>query len=121
MDDIIKKLHAGGVSHDIIEQLKTGLWNTFETELITNGFKVAAEKIGIDTTHLPHIDFHNIGEAGKELIGTDVDDDGRTGVAEALENLDEACKHSDITQIKDSVSKTSEWFFAKIWSFFWMK
>lgn len=36
MDDIIKKLLAGGVSNDIVEKLKVGLGNTFETELVTN-------------------------------------------------------------------------------------
>ena len=41
MDDIIKKLLAGGVSNDIVEQLKAGLGNTFETELVNNGLKVA--------------------------------------------------------------------------------
>lgn len=71
MDDIIKKLLAGGVSNDIIEQLKTWLGNTFETELVTNWLKVAAEKIGIDTTNLPNVDLTNLSQAAQEFIKKD--------------------------------------------------
>jgi hypothetical protein len=73
MDEIIKKLLDGGVSREIIEKLKDGLGNTFETELVTNGLKVAAEKIGIDPTNLPSIDLKNLGDAVKELVGKDID------------------------------------------------
>jgi len=88
MDDIIKKLLAGGVSNDIVEQLKAGLGNTFETELVNNGLKVAAEKIGIDTTNLPNIDFKNLKQVAQELIGKDIDKDGKTGITEALDHVD---------------------------------
>lgn len=121
MDEIIKKLTAGGVSDDIVEKLKVGLGNTFETELVTNGLKLAAEKVGIDPTNLPHIDFHNISEAAQELVGKDVDGDGKTGVAEALENVEEAFKHSDVTKIKDTVIEGTQGFFAKIKGFFGRK
>lgn len=118
MDDIIKKLTTGWVSHDVIEQLKVGLGNTFETELVTNGLKMAAEKVGIDPNTLPHIDFHNVSEAAQELVGKDVDGDGKTGVSEAVENISEALKHSDVTQMRDSVVEWSQGLFAKIKSFF---
>lgn len=36
MDEIVKKLTASGVSNEIIQQLKDGLGNTFETELVNN-------------------------------------------------------------------------------------
>ena len=97
MDEITKKLSAGGVSTDIIEQLRAGLGNTFETELVTNGLKMAAEKVGIDPENLPHIDFHNIGEALQELVGKDVDGDGKTGISEAMDNVQQAVKNSYIT------------------------
>ncbi len=71
MDEIIKKLKEGGVSHDIIEQLKAWLGNTFETELVTNWLKVAAEKIGIDTSSLPNIDLTNLSHAAQEFIKND--------------------------------------------------
>lgn len=71
MDDIIKKLLAGGISNDIVEKLKLWLGNTFETELVTNWLKVAAEKIGIDTTNLPNIDLTNLGHATQEFIKKD--------------------------------------------------
>lgn len=118
MDEILKKLTAGGVSDDIVEKLKVGLGNTFETELVTNGLKMAAEKVGIDPNTLPHIDFHNISEAAQELVGKDVDGDGKTGVSEALENVDEAFKHSDVTQMKDSIVSGSQGLFSKIKGFF---
>lgn len=93
MDDIIKKLLAGGVSHDIIEKLKAWLGNTFETELVTNWLKVAADKIGIDSTHLPNIDLKNLKQAAQELMGKDVDGDGKTGIIEAIENITKATKN----------------------------
>lgn len=118
MDDIIKKLLAGGVSDDIVEKLKVGLGNTFETELVTNGLKLAAEKVGIDTRDLPNIDFHNISEAAQELAGKDVDGDGKTGIGEALENVQEAIQNSDISEAKDFVQEQSSGLWAKIQSFF---
>lgn len=118
MDDIIKKLLAGGVSDDIVEKLKVGLGNTFETELVTNGLKMAAEKVGIDTRDLPNIDFHNISEAAQELAGKDVDGDGKTGISEAIENVQEAVQNTDISEVKDFAQTQSQGLFAKIKSFF---
>ena len=71
MDDIIKKLLEGGVSNDIIEQLKVWLGNTFETELVTNWLMIAAGKIGIDTTNLPNVDLTNLSQATQEFIKND--------------------------------------------------
>lgn len=118
MDDIIKKLLAGGVSDDIVDKLKVGLGNTFETELVTNGLKMAAEKVGIDTRDLPNIDFHNISEAAQELAGKDVDGDGKTGISEAIENVQEAVQNTDMSEVKDFAQTQSQWLFAKIKSFF---
>ena len=108
MDDIIKKLLAGGVSDDIVEKLKVGLGNTFETELVTNGLKMAAEKVGIDTRDLPNIDFHNISEAAQELAGKDVDGDGKTGISEAIENVQEAVQNTDMSEVKDFAQTQSQ-------------
>lgn len=108
MDNVIKRLLAGGVSNDIIEQLKAWLGNTFETELVNNGLKAAWEKIGIDPTDLPNIDFKNLKQVAQELIGKDVDGDGKTGIVEAIENIGE------ITQKKVG-------FFAKLKKFFGWK
>lgn len=118
MDEILKKLTAGGVSEDIIEKLKVGLGNTFETELVTNGLKLAAEKVGIDPTNLPQIDFHNISEAAQELVGKDADGDKKTGVAEALQDVEEAFSGVHIEEAKESVVKNTQGLFAKIKSFF---
>ena len=71
MDDIIKKLHEWGISKDIIEQLKVWLGNTFETELITNWFKISAEKIGIDTSNLPNVDLTSLTQKAQEFIKND--------------------------------------------------
>lgn len=108
MDDIIKKLLAGGVSDDIVDKLKVGLGNTFETELVTNGLKMAAEKVGIDTRDLPNIDFHNISEAAQELAGKDVDGDGKTGISEAIENVQEAVQNTDMSEVKDFAQTQSQ-------------
>ncbi len=103
MDDIIKKLLAGWVSHDIVEQLKAWLWNTFETELVNNWLKVAAEKIGIDTANLPNIDLTNL----KNVITSDIT--SKKSISEIIEKVDNATKHE-------------ETFFAKIKAFFsWSK
>jgi hypothetical protein len=102
MDDIIKKLLDGWVSNDIVEKLKAGLGNTFETELVNNGLRAAAEKIGIDPEHLPNIDLKNIKQAAQELIGKDIDKDGKVGITEAVE----------------TVSKSKNHLFAKIARFF---
>lgn len=87
MDDIIRKLLAGWVSNEIIEQLKAGLWNTFETELVNNGLKAAWEKIGIDTENLPNIDLTNL----KEVITTDIT--SKKEVTEMIEKVGEITKH----------------------------
>lgn len=108
MDDIIKKLLAGGVSNDIVEKLKAWLGNTFETELVTNWLKVAAEKVGIDPNNLPNIDFKNLKQATQELIGKDIDGDGKTGITEMIENIGE-------------ITKNKVWFFAKMKRFFGWK
>ena len=99
MDDIIKKLLAGWVPNDIIEQLKAWLWNTFETELVNNGLKAAWEKIGIDTEHLPNIDLTNL----KEVITTDIT--SKKEVTEMIEKVGE-------------ITKYEEGFFGKLKAFF---
>ena len=100
MDDIIKKLLAGWVPNDIIEQLKAWLWNTFETELVNNGLKAAWEKIGIDTEHLPNIDLTNL----KEVITTDIT--SKKEVTEMIEKVGE-------------ITKYEEGFFGKLKAFFY--
>ena len=107
MDDIIKKLLAGGVSNDIVEQLKAGLGNTFETELVNNGLKAAAEKIGIDTTNLPNIDFKNLKQVAQELIGKDIDKDKKTWVNEAVNTI------KDITSSEYGFWNKCRKFFSK--------
>ncbi len=102
MDDIIKKLLAGWVSNDIIEQLKAWLGNTFETELINNWLKAASEKIGIDATNLPNIDLTNL----KNVITTDIT--SKKWISEIIEKVDSATKHE-------------ETFFGKIKAFFTQK
>ena len=102
MDDIIKKLLDGGVSREIVEKLKVGLGNTFETELVTNGLKVAAAKIGIDPTNLPSIDFTNL----KEVINSDIAT--KAGISDILEKVGDITKHEDS-------------FFGKIKAFFTRK
>lgn len=114
MDDIIKKLTASGVSSDMIEKLKSGLGDKFESSLATMGLKGAAAKLGLDTTDLPDVDFKNAMEAVQELMGKDVDGDGKTGVSEAVENAKEAMKNTDMTKVKEFAQKNAGGIFAKI-------
>ena len=102
MDDIIKKLLAGWVSNDIVEQLRVWLWNTFETELVNEWLKAAAIKVGIDPTNLPNIDLTNL----KEMITTDIT--SKTGISDMIEKVGEITKHE-------------ESFFGKIKAFFTQK
>ena len=118
MDDIIKKLTAGGVSADMIEKLKSGLGDKFESSIATMGLKGAAEKLGLDTTDLPEIDLKNVMEAAQELMGKDVDGDGKTGISEAVENAKEAMANTDIAEVKAFAQKNATGVFAKIKSFF---
>jgi hypothetical protein len=118
MDEIIKKLTAGGVSADMIEKLKSGLGDNFESSIATMGLKGAAEKLGLDTTNLPDIDFKNLAEAAQELMGKDVDGDGKTGISEAVENAKEAMANTDMTEVKAFAQKNGAGIIAKIKSFF---
>jgi hypothetical protein len=118
MDEIIKKLTASGVSADMIEKLKGGLGDKFESSLTTMGLKAAAAKVGIDTTDLPDIDFKNVMEAAQELMGKDVDGDGKTGISEAVENAKEAMANTDMKEVKEFAQKNATGIFAKIKSLF---
>jgi hypothetical protein len=118
MDEIIKKLTAGGVSADMIEKLKSGLGDKFESSITTLGLKGAAEKLGLDTTDLPEIDFKNVMEAAQELMGKDVDGDGKTGMSEAVDNVKEAMANTDMAEVKAFAQKNATGVFAKIKSFF---
>jgi hypothetical protein len=118
MDEIIKKLTASGVSSDMIEKLKSGLGDKFESSIATMGLKGAAAKLGLDTTDLPEVDFKNAMEAVQELMGKDVDGDGKTGISEAVENAKEAMKNTDMAQVREFATKNATGVFAKIKSFF---
>ena len=120
MDDIIKKLTASGVSSDMIDKLKSGLGDKFESSIASMGLKGAAEKLGLDTTDLPDVDFKNAMEAVQELMGKDVDGDGKTGVSEAVENAKEAMKNTDMAKVKAFAQKNAGGVFAKIKGLFGM-
>ena len=117
MDDIIKKLTASGVSSDMIDKLKSGLGDKFESSIMSGGFKAAAAKVGIDTTDLPEIDFKNAMEAVQELMGKDVDGDGKTGVSEAIDNAKDAMKNTDMNQVKQFATKNAGGIMTKIKGF----
>ena len=121
MDDIIKKFMASGVSADMIEKLKSGLGDKFESSIATMGLKGAAAKLGLDTTDLPDIDFKNAMEAVQELMGKDVDGDGKTGISEAMDNAKEAMKNTDMTKVKEFATKNAGGIFAKIKGLFGTK
>jgi hypothetical protein len=117
MNDIIKKLGDAGVSSDIISTLQSKLGAELKTELMQNGLKATATKLGIDTSKLPDIDFKDLGEAFQELTGKDVDGDGKTGIGEAIENVEEAISRSNVSG-KTPFPQKQEGFLAKLLAFF---
>ena len=125
MDQILKKLKSAGVSADVIEKLQSGLGDKFESTIVTSGLKAAAAKVGLDESALPDIDFKNALEAVEEVTKKDLnkngkigDGDGKTGVAEALENAKEAIANTDLSGTKEYVQKTASGLFAKVKSLF---
>jgi hypothetical protein len=118
MDEIVKKLMAGGVSGDMIEKLKAGLGDKFQSEIMTSGLKGAAAKVGLDASTLPDIDFKNVMEGVKELMGTDIDGDGKTGIGEAVQNLKEAAANTDMSKVKEFAQTQGGGIIAKIKGFF---
>lgn len=118
MNDIIKKLSDAWVPTEIISNLQDKLGESFQSELMKNWLYATAQKLGIDTSNLPNIDFTDVREAFQELSGTDIDWDGKTGIGEAIENIQEAVQKSDTkdAQPADQVEDTG--FIAKIKSFF---
>lgn len=109
----------------MIEKLKSGLGDKFESSIITMGLKGAAEKIGLDTSTLPDIDFKNAIEAVEELTGKDLNRDGKigdgdkkTGMMEAVENAKEAIANTDISGAKKFVQENATGLFAKVKSLF---
>lgn len=116
--DIKNKLTSAGVPAAIVDKLELVLGDKLEGELMAGGFKAAATKVGIDTTDLPDVDFKNLTEAAQELMGTDVDGDGKTGVAEAVENLREAAANTDMAEVKEFAQKNGAGLWAKVKSLF---
>ena len=114
MDDISKKLTASGISSDMIDKLKSGLGDKFESSILSGGFKAAAAKVGIDTTDLPEVDFKNAMEAVQEFMGKDVDGDGKTGISEAIDNAKDAMKNTDMDKVKQFATKNAGGIFAKL-------
>ena len=115
---IKNKLTSAGVPAAIVDKLESALGDKFESSLTTMGLKAAAAKAGIDTTDLPDIDFKNVMEAAQELMGKDVDGDGKTGISEAVENAKEAMANTDMKEVKEFAQKNATGIFAKIKSLF---
>ncbi len=125
MNEILNKLKSAGVSQDIIDKLQSGLGDKFESTIISGGLKAAAAKVWLDESALPDIDFKNALEALEEATGKDLnkngkigDGDGKTGVAEALENAKEAIANTDLSGAKDFAQKAAIGLFAKVKSLF---
>lgn len=116
--DIKNKLTSAGVPAAIVDKLETALGDKLEGELMAGGFKAAAAKVGIDTTDLPDVDFKNIMEAAQELMGKDVDGDGKTGISEAVDNIKEAAANTDMSGVKEFAQKSGTGLIAKIKSLF---
>ena len=118
MSAIIDKLNSLGISPEIISELQTKAGDSLEGELVQNWLKAVATKFGIDATNLPDVDFKNLTEATQELMGTDVDGDGKTGISEAVENVQEALKNTDMEGVKEFAIQNKDGIMSKIKGFF---
>ena len=118
MSAITDKLTSLGLPENIISELQSKAWDALETELMQGWLKATLTKFGIDANILPDVDFKNTIEAVQELTGTDVDGDGKTGVSEAIENLSEAAKNTDIKQIEVFAEEKAPGLMTKIKEFF---
>jgi len=118
MDNIINKLLESGIPKDTIDKLRTGLGNTFETELVTSGLRAAALKVGIDITDLPDIDFQEAKAGAQELMGKDVDGDGKTGISEAMDSFKKIAHKTDLKKVGKVAHRNATGLFAKIKKFF---
>jgi hypothetical protein len=87
MSVISDKLKSLGVPDSVVSSLEEKLGDKLEGELQTSGLKAVAEKVGIDVSSLPDIDLSGVINVGKELMGKDIDGDGKTGLAEAADTL----------------------------------
>jgi hypothetical protein len=121
MDEMLKKLMSAGVSADMLEKLKTGFGDKLEGELLSGGLKTAVEKLGLDTRNLPDVDFKNLSEAASELMGKDVDGDGKTGIMEAVDNLKEAAANTDMSAVKEFAQENAGGLLSKLKSLIGMK
>jgi hypothetical protein len=120
MDEIIKKLVAGGVSSDMVEKLKSGLGDTFESSIATMGLKGAAAKLGLDTTDLPEIDLKDAFAGVQELMGKDVDGDGKTGISEAVDSFKKVAANTDMAGVQAFAQKNAGGIVGKIKGFLGM-
>ncbi len=118
MDEIVKKLMASGVSGDMVEKLKSGLGNAFESTALSGGLKAAAGKLGLDASSIPDIDFKGFMNAAKEFVGTDADGDGKTGISEALDDAKAAIAKTDISGVKDFATKNASGLLTKVKGWF---
>ncbi len=100
MDELVKKLAGLGVPADVLTGLKEKLGDNFVTDIQSLGLKGAAKKAGIDVSALPDIDLTAIKNFGSELLGTDVDGDGKTGIAEALDTAKDLASKVDVASMK---------------------
>ena len=125
MDQIVKKLTASGVPSDMIEKLKSGLGDTFQSTIMSGGLKAAAAKLGIDVSTLPEIDWKDGLEAIEEFTGKDLnrdgkigDGDGKTGMMEAVENAKKAVANTDMSGLKKVASTQTAGLLTKLKNFF---
>lgn len=89
-DAIFTKLKSLGVPAETIEAIEKKIDVGFISDIQAFGFKETLAKHGIDTSKLPDVDFADVKDFGAELMGKDVDGDGKTGIAEAIDTAQDA-------------------------------
>jgi hypothetical protein len=92
MDAILAKLTAAGIPADVVSALQEKFGDTLGTELATNELGAVVSKLGLDTSSLPDVDFGDLLGAFSEFRGVDADGDGKTGIMEAVEGVQNSLK-----------------------------
>ena len=85
MNTLVEKLAALGIPTDMISTLEEKYGSDLIPQIQTLGLQWVAEKAGLDTSKLPDIDMIQLLSLRSELMGTDIDGDGKTGMSEVLD------------------------------------
>lgn len=105
---VLEKLKSLGVPADTIDAIEQKLDSGMLGDIQTLGLKGALDKNGIDTSKLPDIGLDDVKNFGAELMGKDVDGDGKTGLAEVVDTAQDAFAKVKDSGLADKVKDVAE-------------